>query len=133
MAKTVLKPSAFWQRLDEALGEKWAPLNANSLAVRLEMSQGSTHRWYSGVGLPDIKIALELAKSGGVCVQWLLDGTKPKYPISKDPSIRELFDICEGLDEEGRQFVLKAAKGQSSLDQQHGEQGNARDNRRKHG
>lgn len=113
MGKTaVFAPSAFWRRLAEALGEKWQPMNPNSLAKRLGMSQGSVHRWYRGVGLPELQTALELSKEGGVCVDWLLNGVKPKYPISKDPVIRELFEICEELGEEGRLAVLRAAKGE---------------------
>jgi hypothetical protein len=113
MGKTAtFAPSAFWKRLDEALGDRWAPLNPNSLATRLGMSQGSVHRWYRGFGLPELTTALELAKEGGVCVDWLLNAVKPKHPISKDPLLRELFEICEDLQEDGRQAVLRAAKGE---------------------
>jgi hypothetical protein len=113
MGKTaVFAPSAFWRRLAEAMGDKWQPLNPNSLAKRLNMSQGSVHRWYRGTGLPELQTALDLSKEAGVCVDWLLNGVKPKYPISKDPVIRELFEICEELSMDGRQAVLRAAKGE---------------------
>jgi hypothetical protein len=113
MSKTaIFAPSAFWKRLAEALGEKWHPLNSNSLATRLGMSQGSVHRWYRGSGLPELQTALYLSKEGGVCVDWLLNAVKPKHPISKDPVLRELLEICEDLGEEGRWAVLRAAKGE---------------------
>lgn len=113
MARTATyRPSAFWRRLDECLGEKWAPLNANSLATRLGMSQGSVYRWFRGEGFPELETALHMSKEGGVCVDWLLNAVKPKYPISKDPLLRELFEICEELDAEGRALVLRAAKGE---------------------
>lgn len=113
MPKTaVFAPSPFWKRLDEALGEKWRPLNSNSLATRLEMSQGSVHRWYRGVGLPELTTALHLAKEGGVCVDWLLNAVKPKHPISRDPILKELFEICEDLHEDSRLRVLRAARGE---------------------
>lgn len=113
MGKTAtITPSPFWKRLKEALGEKWAPLNANSVAVRLGMSQGSVHRWYVGDGFPELETALHLAKEGGVCVDWLLNAVKPKHPISRDPLLRELFDICEDLHEDGRNAVLRAARGE---------------------
>lgn len=110
--------SPFWRRLEEALGEKWAPLNPNSVATRLGMSQGSVYRWYRGEGLPELSKALDLAKEGGVCVDWLLNNVKPKYPISKDPVLRELFEVCEDLREEGRLRVLRAARGEL-LQQEH--------------
>lgn len=120
MGKTaIFAPSAFWRRLDDALGQKWAPLNSNSLATRLGMSQGSVHRWYRGTGLPELSTAIDLAKEGGVCVDWLLNAVKPKHPISKDPVLRELFEICEDLHDDGRERVLRAAKGE--LLQQQGE------------
>jgi hypothetical protein len=113
MPKTaVYAPSPFWKRLEEALGEKWSPLNSNSLATKLSMSQGSVHRWYRGHGLPELATALYLAKEGGVCVDWLLNGVKPKHPISRDPVLRELFEICEDLADDGRQSVLRTARGE---------------------
>lgn len=113
MPKTAMfAPSPFWKRLDEALGEKWSPLNSNSLATRLGMSQGSVHRWYRGAGFPELPTALYLAKEGGVCVDWLLNAVKPKHPISRDPVLRELFEICEDLGDDGRQAVLRTARGE---------------------
>ena len=110
--RTELPASEFWQRLTEALGEKWRPLNSNSLATRLKMSQGSVHRWFTGQGLPELSTALDLAKEGGVCVDWLLNGFKPKYPISRDPLLRELFEICEDLGRDARERVLRVARGE---------------------
>lgn len=112
--KTEHPPSAFWRRLSEALAGKsrWEPVNANNVANVLRMSQGSVHRWYKGEGLPELTTALDLAKEGGVCVDWLLNNVKPKYPISKDPILRELFETCEDLDEQARKRVLRAARGE---------------------
>lgn len=119
--KSLKKPSPFWNRLEEALGNKpgWQPLNPNSVATKLGMSQGSIYRWFDGTGLPELKTALELAKDGGVCVDWLLNNVKPKHPISKDPVLKELFEICEDLLESGRERVLRHARGE--LLQQQGE------------
>jgi hypothetical protein len=117
--RSARNPSPFWRRLDEALGEKWAPLNANSLATRLDKSQGTVYRWFEGTGLPEFQVIKDLAKQGGVCIDWLVSGVKPKYPISKDPVLRELLEVCEDLDEAGRAIVLRAARGE--LLQQKGE------------
>lgn len=115
MAKQIYQPSAFWRRLQEALAghpRYPADINPNSLATKLGMSQGTVYRWFRGVGFPELKLALDLAEDGGVCVDWLLNNVKPKYPISKDPLLKELFEICEDLDEEGRLRVLRAARGE---------------------
>lgn len=122
MPKTAVhQASAFWKRLEEALAERkeWQPVNANHVATRLKMSQGSVYRWYRGVGMPELETALYLAKEAGVCVDWLLNNVKPKYPIAKDPALRELVQMCEELTEEGRERVLRAARGE--LLQQQGE------------
>lgn len=123
MGKTILEPSKFWLRLEEALGEKWAPLNPNSVAKRLKssmsttgrMSQGSVHRWFTGHGLPELATALYMSKEAGVCVDWLLNNVKPKYPISNDPVLKELFETCEDLtDPQARDRVLECARGELS-------------------
>lgn len=105
-------PSEFWKRLEEAIGKNYENFNANALATRLEMSQGTVHRWYRGIGFPELELAIRLARQGGVCVEWLLTGAKPKHPISKDPLLRELFAICEQLQPGGRMSTLKHARGE---------------------
>lgn len=115
MGRTALRPaSPFWARLEEALGEHpaYRPLNPNSLAKKLGMSQGSVYRWYTGEGKPELDKALKLSKDGGVSVDWLLNNVKPKYPLSKDPALRELLELCERLDPEGRERILRAARGE---------------------
>lgn len=115
MGRTAVRPaSAFWARLEEALGDHpaYRPLNANSLSKKLGMSQGSVYRWYIGDGKPELDTALKLAKDGGVSVDWLLNNIRPKYPIAKDPALRELLELCEQLDAEGRDRILRAARGE---------------------
>jgi transcriptional regulator with XRE-family HTH domain len=108
------QPSEFWKRLQEALKDKplWQPLNANHVATRLKMSQGSVYRWFTGDGLPELDTALYLAEAGGVTVDWLLRGRKPKYPISSDPLLRSLFELCEDLNEDSRKTVLRTAENE---------------------
>lgn len=119
MSRTPTYPASdFWNRLEEAIGKNYESFNANAVAVRLKMSQGTVHRWYRGTGFPELALAIRLARQGGVCVEWLLTGVKPKYPISKDPLLRELFDICEALQPEGRMSTLKHARGELLQQQQ---------------
>lgn len=111
--KAEMPASAFWIRLTDSLPRDWGQVNPNNLATRLHMSQGSIYRWYTGEGLPETKTALQLAKAGGVCLDWLLNNVKPRYPISKDPILRELFEVCEDLDEEARLRILRMARGEA--------------------
>jgi hypothetical protein len=133
MARPATRPaSPFWARLEEALGRHpaYQPFNANALSKKLSMSQGSVYRWYDGTGYPELETALKLAKDGGVCVDWLLNNVKPKHPISKDPVLKELLEICEEMDTEGRERVLRAARGE--LLQQRGESRDDKEKRRSH-
>jgi hypothetical protein len=105
-------PSAFWQRLTEAWSEQDLPTSQNGVAQKLKMSQGSVGRWFHGEGLPELETCIDIADRGRVCVEWLLTGRLPKYPISRDPVIREIFETCEALDQAGRTAVLRAARGE---------------------
>lgn len=104
--------SEFWVRLEEAIGDHYPEFNPSALARKLRMSQGTIHTWYLGNGLPKLKRALQLAREGGVCVDWLLNGVKPKYAISKSPEIRELVDVCEQLGADGLQVILRNARNE---------------------
>jgi transcriptional regulator with XRE-family HTH domain len=106
------EPSPFWRRLAEAWSEQELPTSQNGIAQKLKMSQGSVGRWFHGEGLPELETCIELAERGRVCVDWLITGRSPKYPISRDPLIREIFEICEQLAEPGRTAVLRAARGE---------------------
>jgi hypothetical protein len=105
-------PSAFWERLTEAWSEQELPTTQNGVATKLKMSQGSVGRWYHDEGLPELETCIDIAERGRVCVDWLITGRAPKYPISRDPVIREIFEICDALDETGRTAVLRAARGE---------------------
>lgn len=110
--KAESEPSAFWRRISEAWEEQELPTSQNGIAQKLKMSQGSVARWYHGEGLPELETAIDIAERGRVCVDWLLTGRAPKYPLSKDPLIRELFEICDQLTDTGRRALLRAARGE---------------------
>lgn len=110
--KAESEPSPFWKRLTDAWSEQELPISQNGIAQKLKMSQGSVARWFHGEGLPELETCIELAERGKVCVDWLITGRAPKYPISRDPLIREIFEICESLDDNGRTAVLRMARGE---------------------
>lgn len=110
--KSESQPSAFWRRLTDAWSEQDLPTSQNGVATKLKMSQGSVGRWFHGEGLPELETCIDIAGRGRVCVEWLITGTLPKYPISRDPVLREIFEICESLDDSGRAMVLRTAKGE---------------------
>lgn len=125
--RPVYHASDFWMRLEEAIGDQFETFNQNTVAKHLRIQASAVHLWYRGLGQPKLKQALKLARDGGVCVEWLLDGTKPKYRISKDPTLRELFEVCEQLDPKGdaRKVVLRMAHNellaQQALERQEAE------------
>lgn len=104
--------SEFWKRLEDTLGRKtkYQPFNANNLARVLDIKQSVTQQWYAGDAEPELWRVKELAKEAGVCTEWLLNNVKPKYPIHKDAVLRELFDVCEQLNDGWRAHVLKSAQ-----------------------
>ncbi len=110
--------SAFWVRLEEAIGRFYPQgFNANSLATALDLNYNAVYRWYTGPGLPELHRVAEFARKGGVCIDWLVNGTKPKHPISKSPTLRELFEVCEQLEQldpkgESSKMVLRTARNE---------------------
>lgn len=98
------------------MAQSWAeqdlPTSQNGVAQKMKMSQGSVGRWFHGEGLPELETCIELAERGRVCVDWLITGRLPKYPISKDPILREIVETCQTLDEAGRTAVLRTARGE---------------------
>lgn len=110
--KSESEPSAFWRRLIDAWSEQDLPTSQNGVATKLKMSQGSVGRWFHGEGLPELETCIDIAGRGRVCVEWLITGNLPKYPISRDAVLREIFETCVSLDDAGRAIVLRAAKGE---------------------
>lgn len=111
MRKPGSPAARFWARLVEALGEQGLPTTQIGVARLLGMSQGSTSGWYHGDTLPrEIDTYRKLALKGRVTVDWLITGRQPKYPISKDPVLSKIVEICIALDEGSRAEILKAAR-----------------------
>jgi ribosome-binding protein aMBF1 (putative translation factor) len=132
MGRRPTKPaSKFWERLEESLGRKpkYQPFNANNLARVLEIKQSVTQQWYAGDSEPELWRIKELAKEGGVCLDWLANNVKPKYPISKDPLLQQLFEVCEQLTDQARETVLSVARGELAKQQQGVEHGKEADQR----
>lgn len=108
-------PSEFWLRLTEAWGRKGLPTSQNGIAMKLEMSQGSTRRWYTGEGLPETRVLRELATQGDVTIDWLLDERLPKSPIGKQTTLGKFLLLWEQLDEAGKERIHRAALGELAL------------------
>lgn len=113
--RPIYPASAFWKRLEEAIGSQFESFNQNTLADYLRIQPSAVALWYRGPGLPKLKTAIKLARDGGVSVDWLLSGAKPKYLISKSPVIRELFEICEQLDPQGEALTVLLRQARNEL------------------
>lgn len=109
------EPSEFWARLVSAWGPKGLPTTQNGVATALDMSQGSTRRWYTGEGYPETKVLGDIAKRGGVTIDWLLTGQLPRSPIKESTPVGKLLSLWERLDEVGREHVYQAAIGQLAI------------------
>lgn len=107
--------SDFWKRLIEAWASKGLPTSQNGIASKLDMSQGSTRRWYTGEGYPEIEILRKLASLGGVTIDWLLDERLPKSPIGKQTTLGKFLALWEQLDEAGQERIHRAALGEIAL------------------
>lgn len=107
-------PSLFWTRLTETWGAQGLPVSQNGVAKRLDMSQGSTRRWYTGEGLPELEKLRDIAKLGRTNIDYLLTGAPPKASVRPDSPLWRLLSIWYELDEDDQRHVLKAAEGQSA-------------------
>lgn len=118
--KSTTPPSKFWTRLVESLREQRLPTTQIGVAALLDMSQGSVWDWYHGETHPELDTCRKLAMKGKVCVDWLLTGREPKYPISADPVLSKIMETCIALGDDGRANVLKAARKEKMLKEQGG-------------
>jgi transcriptional regulator with XRE-family HTH domain len=109
------EPSEFWSRLTEAWKPKGLAISQNGVATKLGMSQGSTHRWFTGEGYPETEVLRRIADLGGVTTDWLLNGTLPKSPIGKTTALGRLMLAWEQLDDRGKEHVYQSAVGQLAL------------------
>jgi transcriptional regulator with XRE-family HTH domain len=110
--KSDTPPSPFWNRLAEAWKAKGLATSQNGVAERLGMSQGSTRRWYTGEGYPEIEVLRRIAELGDVTIDWLLTETLPRSPIRKGSPLGRLMTVWEQLSENGKQHVFESASGQ---------------------
>lgn len=110
--KAESEPCAFWKRLTEAWETRELPTSQNGVATRLNMSQGSTRRWFTGDGLPETETIMEIARLGKVTVDWLLTGHQPRTPIAPGSDLDRLLSIWGNLDTEDKRHILRAAEGQ---------------------
>lgn len=102
-------PSPFWSRLAAAWGRQGLPTSQNGVATKLNMSQGSTRRWFTGDGYPEIPQLVEIARLGRCSIHWLLTGIGPESMIS-DPETALLLKYWGELPPGARKAVLRAAQ-----------------------
>lgn len=113
--KAESEPSGFWARLSRAWRKKGLPTSQNGVATLLDMSQGSTRRWYTGEGYPETTVLRDIAKRGDVTIDWLLNDSLPQSPIGRNTSLGRFLAVWEQLDEAGKAHVHQAALGQLAI------------------
>lgn len=109
---TETKASEFWCRIVEAWSEQGLPTSQNGIAKKLDMSQGSVRRWFTGDGLPTLETTTDIASRGRVCVEWILTGRGEKRPLTEDPQLRALLEVWNQLGKESRAHVLRTASNE---------------------
>lgn len=107
--------SEFWLRLVEAWSKKGLPTSQNGVATTLDMSQGSTRRWHTGDGLPEMDVLVQIAQKGDVTVDWLLTGRYPKHPIKPDTPLGRIHNAWNQIDDTGRIFIAETVEGRAAL------------------
>jgi hypothetical protein len=113
--RTESEPSPFWSRLMEAWTPQGLPTSQNGVATKLDMSQGSTRRWFLGEGYPETDVLKRIADLGEVTVDWLLSGEFPKSRIGRTTTLGRFLEVWEQLDDRGKEHVHQAAVGQLAL------------------
>lgn len=103
------QPSPFWQRLIRAWDRQGLPTSQNGVATRLDMSQGSTRRWFLGDGLPETRQIIEIARLGKVSIHWLLTG-EGQETVNADPDTAALLRHWAVLTPEARTSLLRTAR-----------------------
>lgn len=72
--------AAFAARLAQLCDEKGLPVRGRQtlLGKAMQVTPNAARKWLVGEGLPELDMAVRLAKWGGVDVLWLLQGNGPK-------------------------------------------------------
>jgi hypothetical protein len=107
--KPEVQPSPFWQRLVKAWDRQGLPTSQNGVATKLDMSQGSTRRWYTGDGLPDTPQIIQIARLGRCSIHWLLTG-EGLEAVNPDQDTADLLRHWAILTPEARRAVLRTAR-----------------------
>jgi phage repressor protein C with HTH and peptisase S24 domain len=96
------KPGRFSERLHQLLGKR----SARSFALEAGLSVQSFHKYTSGTSEPTRPVILAIAKTAGVNVEWLINGTGPMRKEDNLPAAVESapFTITNL---EGRQVEYK--------------------------
>jgi transcriptional regulator with XRE-family HTH domain len=99
---------AFAARLNEVCTDKQLPLERGrqtELAAIFGVSPNAARKWLRGDGLPELSVAIKIAKWAGVHVEWLLSGRGPKR-IGVDAKSLVLGEVIQELPEADRQQAL---------------------------
>lgn len=104
----------FVSRLNELFDDKGLPKRGRQafLSKRFKVAQPSAKKWLDGINYPEMEKTVEIAKWGGVCVEWLLTGRGVKHPIdfSRSHEILKVIDLMTLATTEEQKTILKIAE-----------------------
>jgi transcriptional regulator with XRE-family HTH domain len=99
---------AFAARLNEVCADMALPEHGrqSQLARLLGVTQGSTRKWLTGIGYPEMEKIVHICEWSGVNVNWLVMGVGPKRPGLIDTKTAILGEAIEAMPSNERQQVL---------------------------
>jgi hypothetical protein len=97
----------FFQRLIEALAERGVASTRSAIVELLDAGPAAIAAWASGKATPAIDRIIDLARSSGIDLDWLVTGAGTPW---NDPEADELLQRFRTLTPSGRAFVLEAAR-----------------------
>ena len=100
-----------YDRIIEARKDAGQETTQTAIATDLGIFQSAVGKWKAGKGASHNHM-LKLAKSTGVCVEWLYTERGPKHPAH--PDIVQLIADLDGLSPSDRAAVIRFARAYDS-------------------
>ena len=102
-----MQKQTIYNRIIEARKDAGQDTSQTSIARDLGIFQSAVGKWKRGHGAKHTHM-LWLAKTTGVCVEWLYTGRGQKHPAN--PDVLALIDALDDLSETDRAAVLRFAR-----------------------
>jgi transcriptional regulator with XRE-family HTH domain len=106
---SVDEKGAFAARLNEVCSDMGLPAERGrqtGLAKLFKLTPNAVRKWLLGEGLPEMEVAIAIAKWGGVNFDWLMTGRGVKHGVNVDTKAIVLGEAIQELPEDERQQTI---------------------------